>query len=581
MEVNLSILKSTLLIFLAVLLINFEAKSQFFKKKVDSSKEHLQEAEYFFSEGSKEYILDNYAKSLVWFEKSLSLNSKSAATNYMIAQIYNKQGNLYKAIQFSQKALELDESNKYYHLLLGQTYERKQDFNEAAKVYLNLIKKLPNTAEYNYDLANVYIVLNKLEEAIKCYDRIEKAFGISEEIIKQKQQIYLKLGKIDEAIAQGKRLIEAYPDEPAYIIMQVEILITNERTNEAEKLINELLVKEPNNPFGMLALSDIYRSKGESKKARELLEKAFSTPELKIDAKIGILISKINQFSKPGQKDNTEIKDECIALGNILVKVHPIDAKALAMNADILTLSGQSKEALEFYLKSIKLDNSHYKVWQQIALLDHELNLIDSMKSHSEKALELFPNQTIFWYYNGLANQMKHNYKKSSNAFEEGKKLAGNDKTWLIQYNSLLGDSYNGAKDYKRSDEAFEEALKLDADNNIVLNNYSYYLSIRKEKLDYARKMSERVVKENPDNATYLDTYAWILYVMKDYGKSKEIFEKIIDKSDNGTIVEHYGDVLFQLGDIDKALEQWKKAKQLGEVSEKIDKKIADKKLYE
>jgi len=51
--------------------------------------------------------------------------------------------------------------------------------------------------------------------------------------------------------------------------------------------------------------------------------------------------------------------------------------------------------------------------------------------------------------------------------------------------------------------------------------------------------------------------------------------------SNNGTIIEHYGDVLYKLGDKEQALEQWKKAKELGDTSEFIDKKIADKKLYE
>ena len=553
-----------------------ESNAQFLKKKdTKINIDQLQKAEEYFTEGVKEYAIENFAKSLVAFEKSLDLNNTSGATYYMIAQIYNKQGNLYKAIQYAQKAVSLDETNKYYYLVLAQTYYRKQDFVESAKVYQSLLKKVPNTVEYNEDLASIYKSLGKFEDAIKCYDKMEKVLGVSEELIRVKQELYLKLNKLDDAVAQGKKLIEAYPDEPRYLIGQIELLLNNDKITEAEKLANELLAKDPASPYGILFLSDIYRVKGDERKSIEYQERAFRAVQLDIDIKIGILINKIRQLP------NDEVKKQCLNLGEILTKTHPNDPKALAMYADILTLSGNSREALEYYLQAIRLDNSHFKIWQQIALLDHELNLIDSLKSHSEKALELFPNQTIFWFYNGLANQIQHNYKKSTYAFEEGKKLAGNDRNLLLQFNTMLGDSYNGVKDYKRSDDAFEEALKLDANNYIVLNNYSYYLSVRKDKLDYAKKLSEKVIKENPDNATYLDTYAWILYVMKDYIKAKEIFEKIVDKSNNGTIVEHYGDVLYQLGDKDKALEIWKKAKQLGEASEFIDKKIADKKLYE
>lgn len=552
------------------------AQSSKKKGKEVLTKDQQQEAEYIFSEGMKEYLLDNYGRALGSFERSLSIDKNNAAANYMIAQIYVKQGNFYKAIPYAEKSIELNDANKYYYLLLAQIYERKQDFSEATKIYLTLLKKMPHLSEHYYDLAAVYLFQGKYDDAIKCYDKIEKNFGMSEEVTRQKQQIFLKQGKLNDAINEGKKLCEAYPEESRYTISLVEMLISNEKIDEAEKVVNDLVKKDPNNAFANLALHDIYKSKGDNKKANEKLEIAFKSPELDIDTKVGILIAKIRQM-----QGDESLKEQCLYLANILVKIHPLEAKAHAMLADILVISNKNAEALQSYLQSTKLDNSHFKIWQQIVIIDSELNLTDSLKKHSEKALELFPNQSVFWFYNGLSYQFEKNYKKAAVSFEEGKKLALTDRNMLIQFNTLLGDSYNGLKEYKKSDECFDEVLKSDANNYVVLNNYSYYLSLRKDKLEQAKKMSERVIKEFPDNATYLDTYAWILYVMKEYGKAKDIFERIVQNSNNGTIVEHYGDVLYQLGQKDQALEQWKKAKSLGEASEMIDKKINDKKLYE
>ncbi|MDX2189259.1 MAG: tetratricopeptide repeat protein [Bacteroidota bacterium] len=568
----------TRFIYIALLIFTFSlvVDAQIFKKKKNElTEQQKQDAEYNFTEGCKEYMLDNFGKAMNAFEKSLKSNDKSGATYYMIAQVYFKQGNFYKGIQFAQKAVELDENNKYYYLLLAQMYERKQDFKEAVKVYQALLKRIPNAIEYYYDLANIYIIIGNKEKAIECYDKIEKTFGISEDIIKQKQQLYISLNKLDEAIKQGQRLIDTYPDEPRHVISLVELLITNDKLAEAEKLVDGLLKNEPQNPYGILALSDIYKAKGDIRKSNEQLEKAFSNPELDIDAKIGILIGKLRQLP------NDEIKEQCLVLGEILVKVHPNEAKAFAMYADILTITLKNPEALKNYKKAISLDNTHFKIWLQIVKIESELLQYDSVIATSDKALEIYPNQSVLWLYNGIGHYMKHDYKKSTTSLEQGKKLAGADKELLLQYLSMLGDSYNGVKEYKKSDESYEEALKIDANNYTVLNNYSYFLSLRKEKLEYARKMSEKVVKDNPDNPTFLDTYAWILYVMKDFEKSKDVFEKIVNKSDNGTIVEHYGDVLYQLGKKDEAINMWKKAKELGEASELIDKKIADKKLYE
>ncbi|MNL47140.1 Tetratricopeptide repeat protein [compost metagenome] len=125
--------------------------------------------------------------------------------------------------------------------------------------------------------------------------------------------------------------------------------------------------------------------------------------------------------------------------------------------------------------------------------------------------------------------------------------------------------------------------MKADPDNDHVLNNYSYFLSLRKEKLDLALKMSEKLVQQHQNNPTYLDTYAWVLYIRKDYKKAKEFLEKaMLDSSGvSGTIVEHYGDVLFKLGERDNAVAQWKKAKRMGETTELLDKKIATGALHE
>ena len=96
-------------------------------------------------------------------------------------------------------------------------------------------------------------------------------------------------------------------------------------------------------------------------------------------------------------------------------------------------------------------------------------------------------------------------------------------------------------------------------------------------------EMSERLVLKHPDNATYLDTYAWVLYIRKDYKKAKQFLEKAVQAKEgvSGTIVEHYGDVLFQLGEREKAVEQWKKAKTMGQTSDLLEKKIATGTLHE
>jgi tetratricopeptide (TPR) repeat protein len=206
----------------------------------------------------------------------------------------------------------------------------------------------------------------------------------------------------------------------------------------------------------------------------------------------------------------------------------------------------------------------------------------DAIKD-GEQALELFPNQAGICWFLGTAYLVQKDYEAAVEVLERGKKLSGANGELKSFFNAQLGDTYNNLGKYKNSDDCYEAALAYDPDNDHVLNNYSYFLSLRKEKLDLAKKMSAKLVARNPEDATYLDTHAWVLYVRGEFEEAKVYIEKAVNSDDDlsGTIIEHYGDILFKLGDVDSAVKQWQKAKGMDETSELIDKKIADRKLYE
>ena len=244
---------------------------------------------------------------------------------------------------------------------------------------------------------------------------------------------------------------------------------------------------------------------------------------------------------------------------------------------------GDDKGARDEYVKAARLDKSVHGVWGNIINMDLRLKQIDSAIVHSEEAIEVFPNQATFWYYNGSAYYYKRNNSKALESLEEARRLAPEGSELTQHIYALLGDTYNSLSKHDKSDDAYEAALKENPNNDHVLNNYSYFLSLRKEKLDRAAQMAEILVQKYPDDGTYLDTYAWVLYVQKDYKKARVYLERAVEvnKTKSGTIVEHYGDVLYQLGEKDKAVEQWKKAKIVGSTSTLIDKKIAEMKLIE
>ncbi|WP_229206901.1 tetratricopeptide repeat protein [Dyadobacter crusticola] len=535
------------------------------------------EKESLATEGMKFMMKDEPARALPLFEKLAQENSQDAASQYLVATALIKLEKYDDAIAPSKKAHELDKENIFYAQQLAELYAKRRKYSEAAAIYETLVAKNPENIQYGIELAAVYVFNDQPDKAIETYNVLEKSMGITEEITHQKQQLYLRQNNLDKAVAEAKKLINAEPTEVSYRVELAELLIANDRIVEAVTPLEEALKINPDEAQAHVLLADIYRRNGDVQKCNQELKLVFANPNLEAEPKIRVLTGYLSML-----KSENEIT-EAVTLAKQLLETHPNEALANVIYADLLARQNKKAEARDIYAKAARIDGSDFKIWIALIQLDGELNQIDSMLVHSEKALELFPNQGLFWYSNGTAHLMKKNYREAVSSLEESLKLVTNNPDLVPHIYASLGDAFNGQGDHAKSDASYELALKANPDNDHVLNNYSYFLSLRKEKLDLALKMSEKLVQQHKDNPTYLDTHAWVLYIRKDYKKAKEFLEKaMLDSSSvSGTIVEHYGDVLFKLGERDNAVAQWKKAKRMGETTELLDKKIATGALHE
>ena len=536
------------------------------------------EAETQFTEGVRYMMTEEPTKAIAQFEKVLQKDPTNAAAQYAIANALLKTGKTAEAIPYAAKAQASDSQNKFYALLLAELYVKQKRYADAEELYEKLLKKGAENAEYGVELAAIYLFDDKPEKALDTYNRIERDLGPNDEIIRQKQRIYLKQNKVDKAIEEAEKLVASEPSEPDYLLEGAELLIANDRAEKAIDWIDRALKLDSDLPQAHVLLADIYRRKGDMARVKQELDIVLANPNLEPGLKARILTGYVGITG-----DNPDARQDAVSMAQTLAKSSPNDPKTQVMLADLLVQQGKKVEARDTYARAARLDGSVYEVWGALLQLDGELNQVDSLLTHSQMALEVFPTQGLFWYSNGSANLIKRKYQQAVDAFEESEKLlsATSSNEFKRGIQAQLGDAYNGLGDHAKSDEYYEAVLKLDPLNDYVLNNYSYFLSLRKEKLPRAQQLAQKLVERHPNNATYLDTYAWVLYVSKDYAKAKQYLEKAVADTANvsGTVLEHYGDVLFQLGQPAKAMEQWKAAKAKGGASPDINKKIESGKL--
>jgi len=548
------------------------------KNQPELSEKEKMKFDFMYFNANKERMLGNYQMAASLFNECIEMQPNEPSSYYEIAKIYDYASQNDLALENAKKAAELDSKNYWYLYFYAYSLQKSGDTENAIKQYKLLVQQNPKKIELYYDIAGMQLYIGKYEEAIKSYNKLEENIGITEEVSLQKQKVYIKLNDLGKAAEEIQKLIDQYPEELKYRGYLADLYLANDKKEEAFKIYQQILEKDPDDTFTHLALYDYYSDKGDQEKAYQEIKQVFESPTFDIDSKMQILLSYYSYT-----ESNAELKKEAFNLNKILIKTHPKEAKAYTIYADFLYREKKIEGAKKNYLKAIELDSSKFAIWSQVIFIEAELQSYDEMIVHSKTALELFPNQPIFYFFYGISNIQKKNYQEAVDYLKLGKDFVVDNQPLLAQFYANLGDSYYQLKDHAESDKYYEKALEIEPDNIYVLNNYGYYLSLRGEKLDRAEELSAKANELEPNQSNYEDTYAWILYKQGKLVAAKEWLEKAMKNGGdkNAVILEHLGDVHAKLSNIEKALELWNKAKLAGEGSDLLDKKIEDKKLYE
>ncbi len=556
------------------------------KKTPEPSETRLREAEFYFIEAEKYFILEDYTKALFYFQRVAELNPTNGTVHYKIAELLsksNKEEDLIKASLSIETALKLDKKNKYFYLLASTIQSNLTNFSRSAQYLETMMKEIPGTEDYLFQLAAIYQYDNKDDDAIKAYNKAEAILGVNEMSSLNKQRIYFEQGKTKEAIQEGEKLLEAFPDEESYVMNFAEMLFRQKMIGKAIEVVENFIATHADSGNAKMLLAGFYRDNNQEEKARNYLKEVFADPSVDVNSKIivvGTYAASLNQQRGSGRVDPS-LEAFTFELLRQLKVGYPEDPNVNIVGGDLSLGLGKIDEAKNEYLRAIQKGSTSFDAWQNLLYLESQKSEFDSIIVHSEQGLEIFPNQSMLYYFNGFANARKGNYKEAIYSLEQAKRLASFDKGLESEINGLLGDAYHAIKNYKKSDESYEAALAFNPNNDLILNNYSYYLALRNEFLDKAEKMSALAVKNNPENNSYLDTYAWVLFTKSKFKEARKVMERVIQSNPtNPTFFEHYGDILFKLGDIEAAVKQWEKAKSLDMSNELIDKKIANRRLY-
>ncbi len=515
-----------------------------------------QKTEFAFLNAMKFYLTENHDKAASEFKSILSNFGENASVFYMLSKSENILTKYAESLINAKKAYELDNSNYFYLQNYIDLLVKNQNYSDAISSIKKLIKLKPLVSNNYFILTDLLLTEGKETEVLKTFGEMEKIFGPTEEITQKKQLLLLKNNKIDAALKEGTKFIKK---EPEYLIQQAQIMLQNNKTAEALELLNKSLEENPYFFDAYALLSDVFLNQKNKEKNQALLERAIAQDNMPPNIKNKIISNQLLILGK--SLIEAELTNQLIFIDQI-INQHPTEARSYIIKADLLVKNKNLLNARDTYLIAIKNDYSTFETWMAIVEIDTKLGLIDDLIKHTEKALELFPNQGFLWYHNGFGHKLKKNFDEAILAFEEARNLADQNIDLKNHINANLGDLYQELKLYDKSELAYETVLKSNPTSEHALNNYSLFLASRKKDLAKSIKLIETLLAKHPKNSDFLDTKAFILFQMGDFTQANSIINLALTNTTNpsSNILEHKGDIEFKLGQKENANEYWKKA---------------------
>jgi tetratricopeptide (TPR) repeat protein len=606
---------------------------------------HMQEQQYELS--GEDDLAD---KSIASYKKALEMEPDSPVIMERLAEIYSKSKRIHDAVIEAQAALKAEPDNVDAHRLLARIYVRtlgdlstgdvqKENIEKAVTQFQAILKIEPDDTYSALWLARLYRFENQHGDAEQVLRGILKHEPDNGPALEQLSQILVDEGRSQDAIAlltqaagdssspdiydllgdaysQEKdypKAEEAYrkavaedPDDTGHLHGLAQALLAQDKYAEALEQFKKLSELEPGTFENYVRMAQLYRRVGKFEEAESSLLRAkqlapgnleilynealLYEDEGRFDDAVKVLsdaIAGINSQSSSGGGSESNPN----ALGILYEQLGRAYEEAQNYPAAIETFQEMAKLGpetmkrsrmllIEAYKESRDLDRAIAETKKALEESPKDRDLIVTLamlygeKTDSDTATKLLQgllqgddnDQEV---YLNIA-QVQERGRKYSDAEQSAVKAgqmahAPSDKemVWF-----LLGAIYEQEKKFDLAEQQFRKVLDENPNNASALNDYGYMLADRGIRLDEAASMIQRALKQEPNNGAYLDSLGWAYYKQNKLAEAEESLRKATDReSHDPTILGHLAEVYLKMGQTDRAarlmeraLAEWQKA---------------------
>ena len=535
--------------------------------------------DYFFLEAMTEREKGNATAAFEMLRHCLEINPEASEAYYYLAHYYLGMKQADKALEAFRKASELEPDNVNYLETLAQMYLQSQDLKSATETFEKLSKAEPEREDVLGMLVQLYSEDEKLySKAIAILNRLEELDGMNERISYSKADLYFKMNNGKAAVAEMKKLADQYPYDLNYRNAYADMLLANDQDKKAFDIYREILKEEPGNSKVLMSLRTYFQANGNTAAADSTTIKILTASNANTDEKIYILRQEVMENENNGG-DSTKV----LQLFERTIAAKDSDPSIGLLMASYMDLKQMPQEEINKVLEGVLAkapDNAAARL--QLIAAAWQKKDFDRVVSLCAAARQYNPEEMAFYYYQGVALAQQDKNTEAIETFRNGVGVINDNSSPDIVSDlyAILGDLLHQNGDKQEAYAAYDSCLQWKPENYSCLNNYAYYLCEDGGDLNKAEQMSYKTIKAEAKNATFLDTYAWILFRLERFAEAKIYIEQTLqcDSDSSAVIVEHAGDIHAKCDNIDKAVELWQEALKKAPDNEILARKIRQRK---
>ena len=537
-----------------------------------------QRLKYFYFEAINQQTKGNYDAAFDLLSHCLTIDPYAAEVYFTQAAYYAELHNDSMALDCMERAAALNPTNDTYLERLAMTFINTKQYGKAIESYEQLYANDRKRSDVLAYLLNLYNQQRNYKQMLNTINRIEQVDGSNEQTTLSKMRIYAMMGDKEAEYKELKGLSDRHPNDMNYHIMLGNWLLQNNRDEEALQEYKLVMQEEPENQSAKMSMIDYYRTTGADSLANELQEQLLINNATPTATKLTLMRKVVSD-----NEDNGGDSSQVLNLFKRILAEPQKNSDMTELYAAYMTLKKMPQDSINHVLTqalAISPDNAGVRL--QLIQSAWDANDYDEVISLSIPATQYNPEEMPFYYFLGMAYSQKDMRDEALDAFRRGVAQINekSNKDIVSDFYAIMGDILHEKERNEEAYAAYDSSLQYKPDNVGALNNYAYYLSLEDLELEKAERMSYRTVKAEPTNATFLDTYAWILFKQQRYEEAKIYIDQTLqnDYVPSGVLLEHAGDIYAMCDDIDKAVDFWKQALAAGNSSKVLIRKIRTRK---